>query len=318
MVVSVLDRQGKPVAGLTAADFRGEFRGQPVQILSAVFDTSAPRIVVLLDISSSMTRQEAKWRLVRTVAESIVSGASPDVSLALVTFSEQIEGKAGFEQDRQVLAERLGKFEPGRQRPGGSRRTALWDVIGEGLVQLDHSSPGDVVYVISDGGDNMSRGTPKQLERAFLSAGVRLFAFIFFNPRSPAGSQSMRLQKLVERTGGTYAQLLPPPDASPLSSSKPPSYTASKKYLAKAALAARKHFSQIAGFYRLEVELPQQEDKWRGWKLEVMDEQGKKKKMLKVNYPRRLMPCPIETDENHPGTGGKPLPIVGHSLNFAK
>jgi hypothetical protein len=40
LAVSVLDKDGKAVHGLTAENFRGECRGQPVRILSAAEDSS--------------------------------------------------------------------------------------------------------------------------------------------------------------------------------------------------------------------------------------------------------------------------------------
>lgn len=42
--------------------------------------------------------------------------------------------------------------------------------------------------------------------------------------------------------------------------------------------------------YQVVVELPREVDKPRKWKLEVVDEHGKKMKGVKVFYPRLLVP----------------------------
>lgn len=54
IAVSVLDKGGKAVHGLTAENFRGEFRGQAVRILSATEDSSPRRIAIVVDTSGSM------------------------------------------------------------------------------------------------------------------------------------------------------------------------------------------------------------------------------------------------------------------------
>src|SRR5260370_7462006 len=48
LLVGVTDRNGAPVEGLTASDFRAEFRVKPVRILSVANDDRPHRIVSLL------------------------------------------------------------------------------------------------------------------------------------------------------------------------------------------------------------------------------------------------------------------------------
>src|ERR1700693_5679431 len=52
--VSVLDREGNAVPGVTAADFRATVDNKPANIVSAVRDAQPRRIVVVLDASGSM------------------------------------------------------------------------------------------------------------------------------------------------------------------------------------------------------------------------------------------------------------------------
>ncbi len=48
--------------------------------------------------------------------------------------------------------------------------------------------------------------------------------------------------------------------------------------------------------YRLEVDIPSAIDKSRNWKLEVVDERGKKMKGVTVHYPRYLVPLEISNE----------------------
>ena len=50
-------------------------------------------------------------------------------------------------------------------------------------------------------------------------------------------------------------------------------------------------YRQMGEFYRVEVELPREVDKAREWELEVVDAAGKKRKDVRVVYPRKLAPC---------------------------
>lgn len=52
--VSVVGKDGKIVEGLTAANFRGKFRGKEVTIISANLPPKPLRIAILLDTSKSM------------------------------------------------------------------------------------------------------------------------------------------------------------------------------------------------------------------------------------------------------------------------
>src|SRR5512139_2493676 len=68
ILATVIDEQGSIVKGLTAGNFRGKFRGKPVQINSVKFDSGPRRVVILLDASGSMVTSP-KWALARALAQ---------------------------------------------------------------------------------------------------------------------------------------------------------------------------------------------------------------------------------------------------------
>ena len=159
-----------------ASNFRGQFRDKPIKILSADLDTKPRRIVLLLDASGSMVgpSNEGKWKIALSVARDAVEKLPTQHSLALVVFAEKLVLSVGSEQSRQANLQHLSKLEPGEKAlPKGSRRTALWVALQEGLYVLGSPQRGDVLYAITDGGDNASRARLKEVERALLGAGVR-------------------------------------------------------------------------------------------------------------------------------------------------
>jgi acyl-CoA synthetase (NDP forming) len=78
VLATVIDKPGNPVRGLSAANFRGEFRGHTVQIISATLDTRPRRIVLLVDASGSMTAADSrrKWDAAKMIATALATGQS--------------------------------------------------------------------------------------------------------------------------------------------------------------------------------------------------------------------------------------------------
>src|SRR3990167_9413094 len=103
--VNVLDQQGNLVRGLTAADFRAEFRGHPVKILSLTRTTGSRRIVILLDVSGSMASSKSKWEVARMAAEDVAAYAATGSLFGLVVFADHVNEKldlsAGRKADRK-------------------------------------------------------------------------------------------------------------------------------------------------------------------------------------------------------------------------
>lgn len=281
--VNVLDAEGNLVRGLTAADFRGEFRSQPVKILSVTPDTSPRRIVILLDISGSMEAPPNRMSLALTAVEDIAVYASPQTRVALLVFADRIVDKSHFRDGRVSLAAKLAAMKAGTQPPYEAKgRTALADAMHEAVQLLAPPGLGDAVYVVSDGGDNRSQSRYGDVQRELLAAGIRVFGFI---PSAPVASRAQpelvwgpaRLTDAARDTGGGWIQVEVFPRV--------------QQDLPALAAETRPLYEQMAEFYRLEVELPVGVSEPRGWKLEVVDAGGKRRKGVQVVYPRKLAPC---------------------------
>ena len=290
VLATVIDREGNPIRGLTAADFRGEFRGHTVQIISATLDTRPRRIVVLVDASGSMTEADprGKWDAAKMIALDFL--ASTKCSVSLLTFSTTVLEKVGFASDAASLAEKSAAIERAAKRPvKGYRKTALYDAVKVALADLGPQSQGDVIYAITDGGDNASRTRFAEVEEALLASEVRFFAFLILSrkfPVPPEEDEGPRdLLSLTQRTGGRLVSLYP-------DTALPTGQYWHNEKGRKAILEEAFHlYQQMGEYYRMEIRLPLVVDKPRNWRLDVVDATGKVRRDVEVLYPRRLMPC---------------------------
>jgi len=288
--VSVVDKNGNPVDGLTAADFRGKFRGKPVQILSVEPDQRHRRIVILVDASGSMIYPSV-WSVVRDISVDAYRSLLGESSIALLAFSGEIRKRVGFESKAGELARMFAALDLEKERKGEERRvTALWDALRAALAELRPANLGDVICVITDGADNHSTIKPAIVERELESSGVRLFAFLIsfdmgraYAPEAIEGADELR--RLARKTGGNPTSMSFVRDGLAKESWK--SANPRAVTLAKAGRMRRR----IDRFYRVGIRPEMMVDRRRDWKLEVMGENGKPRRDLDVHYPQTLLPC---------------------------
>ncbi|MBI2957014.1 MAG: VWA domain-containing protein [Acidobacteria bacterium] len=289
--VNVLDRDSNQVTGLTAADFRGKYRGHPVKILSATWDTRPRRIVLVLDVSESMVRwSPARWATARAAARDILSRAPAEYEVALILFAKKVADPIPLQRSRapvlQQLTAAVENPQKLEQELGGS--TAFLDALLEAARLLDPPQVGDVIYAITDGGDNRSQTSEKKLRELLVGSGTRLYTLVFLDPnRRDLGAEyalfePSLVREFVEVTGGHMAMAMPERENGAIG-------------------APFGLYAQMAAFYRVEVELPEPVDKARSWKLEVVDAEGKRRQGLTLVYPNKLVPCPAS--ESSPTRG---------------
>jgi len=287
--VSVVDREWNLVRGLSAANFRGKLRGHEVEILSASMDTSPRHIVLLLDASGSM--MEDTWATAKSISEDLIRFAPPRASIAQMAFSDRVLGTAGFDQDRLALLKRLAALVKGCEQPHLGGRTALFDAIASARGTSGGLAFGDVIFAMTDGGDNRSRTKPERVEQDLLGTRVRLFAALIDQRRDRRGTApgevegANRLLSMVEATGGNMLSLR---YAGAL---YPYPYFKTKTRTEAISLALQRLCEQMGEFYLLELRLPETVDKETKWKLEVIEANGRPGRKVQVHYPGQLMPC---------------------------
>lgn len=294
--VTVKSKDNKLAKGLTTHDFRAEFQGQPMKVLSVEHDSGPRRIVVILDVSGSAAAP-SPYAMARRSTEEMAYFLGTGNQVALLTCGEQIEHRIGFSDDREVIARWLAAASQ-TDAFGGSCGAWASNAVREALRLLEAPQVGDSLFVVSDGVVKPTGLT--QAEELLLSAGVRVFVLLLrrtgadFLPDT-TGVYPNGFLGMAENTGGlaiipTWYVVMRQDQE--LTREQEKQQEAALSYGVR--LYGQLH-TEMVEFYRLQVEVPQALDKAHEWKLEVVDENGRKRKGLIVTYPQRLFPCEQES-----------------------
>jgi von Willebrand factor type A domain len=291
--VSVFDERGQPVAGLTSGDFTAKVKKKLATIVSAHFDRGARRVVVVLDSSGSMSWLRGKWNLASLLASDALRASPGKFRAGLVVFNDRVRVKVLIQPDSQAALAALRSIDPAEKntasRPRG--KTALWDALQEAEAMLQPAEFGDAVYVVTDGGENNSRSSLKDIRKHFLEGDIRLFAAVF-GPENPPGtavedSGPDDLVELVRDSGGLLIPISP--TIVPLSPSLS-HYDLNRKERDILADRVLIIYGAIQWVYRLDVALPEVPKKPESWKLAVTQPRDQKTQRL-LEYPQHLAVC---------------------------
>jgi hypothetical protein len=290
LTLNVEDAKGLPMQGLAPVDFQAKIREGPVRILSMVPDDRPHRIVILLDASESMA---TKWGRVLAPASALAESRLPDTELALLIFGSKVYEQVGFSEGQQSIAERLRHL--GTDTKDAEKlvhgRTALYDALLAGLQLLGTPTSADILYLVSDGGDNASRAQFDEVSRRLTSSNVRLFVSLVVRDlgetsgvgyRSPTPEEAKGptdMRDLVRKTGGKMIV----PFTSRLH--------VQPKEMEQISAALNIFHQNMIRSYRMEVELPVPLVKKRNWELKPADQNKERWKDATISYPEELEPC---------------------------
>ncbi|MBZ5539616.1 MAG: VWA domain-containing protein [Acidobacteriia bacterium] len=286
---------------MTPVDFEAKFRGQPVHILSVAPDNRPRRIVILLDVSGSMHggRSGREWELARAMAAHIALSRLPNSEMALILFSDKIIEQVDFSQGTKLVTERLNQI--GAQRDYTKKNvrgtTALLDSILAGFRMLDAPTSADVLYAITDGGDNKSHSKVRNVERTLVSAGVRFYASLFSSEFGPGvqalGTTSPEdIADIAKATGGEVLGMVGVTPAGDVD------YQLTDERKRAFSDALQRMYLAMLLNYRVEVEFPQPVKKWSDWTLRLSSEKRRQFKDAQVGFPSRLAPCVAPASNN--------------------
>ncbi|MES1242560.1 MAG: VWA domain-containing protein [Acidobacteriota bacterium] len=189
LYTSVTDRQGRPVEGLAAKDFKVSEDGVPQTIARFEKVTDLPiHAAVALDVSASM---EDSLDQTRTAAlQFLEQSVRPKDRAAVITFNDRPFLAVKFTKDVNALAGGLAGLK-------AERGTALYDTIVFTLFYFNGVKGQRAILLLSDGKDEGSRfGWEEALDYA-RRAGVAIYP-IGLGPQV----EKPKLKKLAEETGG--------------------------------------------------------------------------------------------------------------------
>ncbi len=173
--VTVTDPIGRVVSGLERENFKLYDDKAPQQIVSFSTEDVSYSVGLLFDASSSMHDKISEARL---ATQAFLDSANPDDEVFLMTFADRPTMRMDFTSDFSAVTNSL-------LSANAKGSTALIDAVYIALERMRSAhNPRKALLVVSDGGDNHSRYTRRDLERVAREADVQIHAIgIHDNPR---------------------------------------------------------------------------------------------------------------------------------------
>jgi VWFA-related protein len=172
--VSVTDASNRPVLGLAKSSFRIFDNNAEQQVESLVYDDAPVGIAVVFDTSGSMG---PKIRKSRVALPRLLETAIPEDEFCLIEFSDEARLAHSWTSDPAEITRSLAGAAP-------QGRTALFDAIALGLRELKKSAkPRKAVVILSDGGDNRSRLSERELRSIARESDALIYAMGIFEDR---------------------------------------------------------------------------------------------------------------------------------------
>ena len=195
--VAVVDKQGKPVMGLTAEDFQVLENGKPqtLKYFSAGAPEEAPplHLGLLLDTSGSMA---GDIKDARSAAVKFVNALDHAADVTLVDFDTEVRVARFGPNDYPRLVERIR----GRKPDGW---TALYDAIGVYLNGAQTQDGQKVLVLYTDGGDTRSSLSFHDMLTLCKASDVTVYAVGYMEHQGSSRLQQRNeLERVASTTGG--------------------------------------------------------------------------------------------------------------------
>jgi Ca-activated chloride channel homolog len=171
--VTVTDPYNRQVTGLEPDNFRVFEDNVEQEVVTFSSEDVPISIGVILDLSGSMANKLGK---AKQAAIQFLRTANPEDEFFLVGFNEHVDLLTPFTNNVEDLeSEMLTVTAKGK--------TALFDAIYLGLKQMRNAGKKKrALLIISDGGDNSSRYSEKDIKRLVREADTQLYAVGIFEP----------------------------------------------------------------------------------------------------------------------------------------
>ncbi len=187
-------RDGRPLPGLTAADFELKDAGVPQTVELVARGQARAQAILLLDTSQSVAGE--KLRQLGTAGAAFLAGLRADDTATLVAFSYQVRllGEVGLAPAAAA---------PALDRLAASGPTALVDAVSAALALADSRRGRPVLLVFSDGDDRVSWLSESHVIDAARKTDVVVHAVGFTPPAPGARDRMLILPNQERRLGGS-------------------------------------------------------------------------------------------------------------------
>jgi len=164
---TVTDAQGNYILGLEKTAFAIQDNDSP-QNITAFSDEDAPvSVAVVFDVSGSMN--EAKTAQAKQALTGFIQTSHPRDEFFLVSFDSRAHLLLARSRDADAVLRKFTYFQTGGQ-------TAIYDALYFGLEKVSHGTyPKRAILLITDGEDNDSRYTFKEVRQALRESDVSVY-----------------------------------------------------------------------------------------------------------------------------------------------
>lgn len=170
--VHVTTAGGASVTGLKKEDFVLFEDGRKQTITHFAMGDAPISVGILLDTSGSMKNKMAK---ASEAAREFFKFSNREDEFFLVEFNGRARLKVPFTRDSSQIAAEIGSARP-------SGMTALFDGIHLALTHMKHArNTRKALLILSDGGDNFSRRSLRELKATLIEADVQVYAMGVFD-----------------------------------------------------------------------------------------------------------------------------------------
>jgi Ca-activated chloride channel homolog len=194
--VSVKDREGGWVSGLSKDNFRVDENGAPQDITVFANNDIPVTVGILVDNSRSMTPKRPE---VLSAATTFIEESNPRDEIFVLNFNDTV--KRGLPED-MPFSDNIQELRKALTRGVPEGRTALNDAIADGLHQLELGKRDKkTLIVISDGGDNASQHSRRETFDMVERSLATIYAIGLFDDGDPDRDPGI-LRKLAAISGG--------------------------------------------------------------------------------------------------------------------
>jgi Ca-activated chloride channel homolog len=192
---------GVPLTDLRKEDFRLFEDNVEQTIVHFGMDDAPVSIGLVFDVSGSMSN---KMRKACEAVKEFFKTANPADEFFLIKFNERVKVAVPFTKDNDLVYHAIARTSPFGQ-------TALLDAIHVAMKQMKRASHAHkAIVIVSDGGDNWSRHSVREIRNELMESDAQVFALGIFDRdymiKHPSEERRgpILLDELAEETGGRH------------------------------------------------------------------------------------------------------------------
>jgi Ca-activated chloride channel homolog len=194
--VTVVDRRGQNVSGLTMENFQVFDDGEPQKIAEFSHNDLPLTVGLVVDGSGSMAPNRSE---VVTASKEFLRSSNPADQVFVVNFNEV--ASLGLPQSLPFTSN-VGQLEDAVERGPTMGKTALYDAVFLGLQHLESGTRDKkALVIISDGGDNASNHDFRQIQTMALHDNALIYTIGIISEQESDVDPKL-LRKLAHETGG--------------------------------------------------------------------------------------------------------------------